>query len=183
MMFQDARLLPWLRVADNVAIGAGGKNAASVEHALAMVQLAERAPDWPGTLSGGQRQRVALARALVGRPPLLLLDEPLGALDALTRIEMQQLIYSLWQQHPCTAVLVTHDIEEAVMLADRIIILEHGTIRDEFAVDLPRPRDRADARFQQLATRVLERVLRPSSGADLPRRPHLSPPLPEMSDG
>jgi sulfonate transport system ATP-binding protein len=182
MMFQDARLLPWLSVADNVALAASGQAAGAVEHALEMVQLAERARDWPGTLSGGQRQRVALARALVGRPPLLLLDEPLGALDALTRIDMQQLIYSLWRQHPCTAVLVTHDIEEAIMLADRVIILEHGTIRDEFAVDLPRPRDRADAGFQQLATRVLDRVLRPSSAEIGPGRPHIATELPKAFD-
>ena len=122
------------------------------------------------------------ARALIGRPPLLLLDEPLGALDALTRIEMQQLIYSLWQEHPCTAVLVTHDIEEAVMLADRIIILEEGTIRDEFAVDLPRPRNRADARFQQLAARVLERVLRQSLQDSVLHRPHSSQVSPRLSD-
>jgi sulfonate transport system ATP-binding protein len=184
IMFQDARLLPWLRVADNVAIGARGSDATAVEHALGLVQLADRARDWPVMLSGGQRQRVALARALVGRPPLLLLDEPLGALDALTRIEMQQLIYALWHQQKCTAVLVTHDIEEAVTLADRIVVLEHGTIRGEFAVDLPRPRDRADARFQQLAMQVLARVLRPPSAAGHPDAPHqpLGIRVPEISD-
>ncbi|HVU85716.1 MAG TPA: ATP-binding cassette domain-containing protein [Pirellulales bacterium] len=182
MMFQDARLLPWLRVADNVALATADKNPIGVQQALESVQLAERARDWPATLSGGQRQRVALARALIGRPPLLLLDEPLGALDALTRIEMQQLIYSLWEQHPCTTVLVTHDIEEAVTLADRVIILEHGTIRDEFPVDLPRPRDRANARFQQLSTRVLERVLRPSSVESYLNPPHLPRALPAKPD-
>lgn len=172
MMFQDARLLPWLRVADNVALGARDQPAAAVEEALAMVQLADRGRDWPMTLSGGQRQRVALARAVIGRPPLLLLDEPLGALDALTRIEMQQLIYSLWQQYPSTAVLVTHDIEEAVLLANRILIIEHGTVRDEFVVDLPRPRARSQPAFQQLVARVLERVFRSSVSEIGIRGPH-----------
>lgn len=176
MMFQDARLLPWLRVADNVALAAVDKDPQDVEQALQSVQLAERAREWPANLSGGQRQRVALARALICRPPLLLLDEPLGALDALTRIEMQQLIYSLWQRHPCTAVLVTHDIEEAIMLADRIIILEHGTIRDEFFVDLARPRNRADTAFQQLTARVLERVLRATEVPLGRKSAELSPP-------
>jgi sulfonate transport system ATP-binding protein len=167
MMFQDARLLPWLRVFDNVALGCRQADAASVQHALGLVQLSDHAGDWPATLSGGQRQRVALARALIGKPPLLLLDEPLGALDALTRIEMQQLIYALWRQQQCTAVLVTHDIEEAVTLADRILILEHGTIRDEFTVSLPRPRDRANAGFQRLTTQVLERVMRSSTDSGI----------------
>ncbi len=162
MMFQDARLLPWVRVADNVALAARDQPAVAVEQALQMVQLADRGQDWPLTLSGGQRQRVALARALIGRPPLLLLDEPLGALDALTRIEMQLLIDRLWQQHPCTAVLVTHDIEEAVLLANRILIVEDGTISKEFAVDLPRPRARLQPAFQQLVAHVLTHVLRTS---------------------
>jgi len=160
MMFQDSRLLPWLRVAENVAIGQRPGRAWSVDEALAKVGLADRGRDWPATLSGGQRQRVALARALIGHPPLLLLDEPLGATDALTRIEMQSLIYSLWKNQPCTAILVTHDIEEAVMLADRVVVLEQGSIRDEFQVNIPRPRDRADGSFSRLSQRLLERVLR-----------------------
>ncbi len=162
MMFQDARLLPWLRVAENVSLGRAPGASLATEDALAMVQLADRGRDWPARLSGGQRQRVALARALIGRPPLLLLDEPLGALDALTRLEMQSLIYTLWQAQQCTAILVTHDIEEAVMLADRILVLEHGSIRDEFRVRLDRPRQRTDRHFQPLAASVLERVLRSS---------------------
>lgn len=160
MMFQDARLLPWLHVGENVALGRRPEVEGSVEEALAQVQLADRIGDWPAVLSGGQRQRVALARALIGRPELLLLDEPLGSLDALTRIEMQTLIHDLWRERACTAILVTHDIEEAVLLADRVLLMEHGKINLEFAVELPRPRVRTCEAFQQLVRQVLERVLR-----------------------
>src|SRR6188472_976046 len=132
---------------------------AAVSLALEQVGLADRARAWPATLSGGQRQRVALARALITNPPLLLLDEPLGALDALTRIEMQTLIQSLWQRRKCTAILVTHDIEEAVLLADRVLLLENGQIEQEFSIDLPRPRDRTSAEFQNYVGAVLRRVL------------------------
>ena len=110
LMFQDSRLLPWKRVIDNVGLGLSGNWRKQAEEALAAVGLADRAHEWPAALSGGQKQRVALARALIHRPRLLLLDEPLGALDALTRIEMQQLIERLWQQHGFTVLLVTHDV-------------------------------------------------------------------------
>ena len=109
MMFQDARLLPWRRVVDNVALGLPPGRRAEAKAALEEVGLAERGGDWPSILSGGQRQRVALARALASRPQVLLLDEPLGALDALTRLEMQGLIERVWQEHRFTAVLVTHE--------------------------------------------------------------------------
>ena len=160
MMFQDARLLPWLRVRENVAIGLPRDAAPRVDDALAQVGLADRAGDWPAILSGGQRQRIALARALVCEPRLLLLDEPLGSLDALTRIEMQLLLAELWQQHQFTAILVTHDIEEAVMLADRVVLLEHGRTVQSFEVDLPRPRERTTAPFQTLVQTILQRVMR-----------------------
>ena len=118
IMFQDARLLPWKRVLDNVALGLPPTQRAAATDVLARVGLADRAGDWPARLSGGQRQRVALARALVHNPRLLLLDEPLGALDALTRIEMHRLIEGLWLASGFTALLVTHDVQEAVALAD-----------------------------------------------------------------
>lgn len=160
IMFQDARLLPWKRVLQNVALGLEGEDAlARAGEALAQVGLAERAHDWPAVLSGGQRQRVALARALVHRPRLLLLDEPLGALDALTRIEMHALIERLWRQHGFTAVLVTHDVAEAVALADRVLLIEDHAIAFDERVPLPRPRSRGDAGFAAFEDRVLRRVL------------------------
>jgi sulfonate transport system ATP-binding protein len=160
MMFQDARLLPWARVLDNVTLGLTGPEARERGlAALADVGLAERAQDWPATLSGGQRQRVALARALVHAPRLLLLDEPLGALDALTRLEMQSLIERLWQQHRFTAVLVTHDVAEAVALADRVLLLEDGQLAQDTPVHLPRPRQR-DAGFAAQEQGLLAHLLR-----------------------
>jgi sulfonate transport system ATP-binding protein len=159
MMFQDARLLPWMRVDENVAVGHGGRLDHAVHAALERVNLETRARDWPAILSGGQRQRVALARALIGNPSLLLLDEPLASLDALTRLEMQTLIHDLWRASACTAVLVTHDIEEAVVLADRVLFIDQGRIQAEFAIDLPRPRNRTSGDFQSLVRRVLDRVM------------------------
>ena len=160
IMFQDARLLPWKKVADNIGLGLRGAEApARARAALAQVGLADRAHDWPAVLSGGQRQRVALARALVHAPRLLLLDEPLGALDALTRIEMQRLIEALWREHRFTALLVTHDVAEAVALADRVLLIEDGRIALDECVDLPRPRSRGDVAFARTEARLLERLL------------------------
>ncbi|SOY43194.1 ATP-binding cassette domain-containing protein [Cupriavidus taiwanensis] len=165
VMFQDARLLPWKRVLDNVALGLPRARRAEAAQVLAQVGLAERAQAWPARLSGGQRQRVALARALVHRPQLLLLDEPLGALDALTRIEMQALIESLWRRLGFTALLVTHDVAEAVALADRIVLIEDGRIAMDTRVALARPRERGAAGFAQLEAEVLQRVMRPAPPA------------------
>jgi len=160
VMFQEPRLLPWKRVADNIELGlTGGDAPARARGALAQVGLADRAHDWPALLSGGQRQRVALARALVHAPRLLLLDEPLGALDALTRIEMQRLIEALWREHGFTALLVTHDVGEAVALADRVLLIEDGVIALDQRVDLPRPRSRANPALAAIEERVLQRVL------------------------
>jgi sulfonate transport system ATP-binding protein len=162
MMFQDARLLPWRTVIENVALGLTGPKAEIRERALAVlaqVGLADRADEWPNRLSGGQRQRVALARALIHRPRLLLLDEPLGALDALTRIEMQRLIEQLWRQHQFTAVLVTHDVSEAVALADRILLIEDGRITLDESVQLARPREHGEVQFARLEGRVLKRLM------------------------
>jgi sulfonate transport system ATP-binding protein len=160
IMFQDARLLPWKRVVDNIALGLEGPDAkARALEALAQVGLADRANEWPAVLSGGQRQRVALARALVHRPRLLLLDEPLGALDALTRIEMHGLIERLWKEHGFTAILITHDVSEAVALADRVVLIEDHHITLDEAIPLARPRSRGNATFAALEERVLLRVL------------------------
>ncbi|GGJ09743.1 aliphatic sulfonates import ATP-binding protein SsuB 1 [Alicyclobacillus cellulosilyticus] len=159
MMFQDARLLPWKRVIDNVRLGARGEDAdEAARAALAQVGLLEKARAWPHTLSGGQRQRVALARALASRPRLLLLDEPLGALDALTRLEMQRLVEDVWRAHGFTAVLVTHDVAEAIALADRIVLMAGGTIAGEWTVRLPRPRPR-DAAFYHLEQEILSAIM------------------------
>ncbi len=161
LMFQDDRLLPWKKVIDNVGLGLKGNWRPAAQAALEEVGLADRANEWPAALSGGQKQRVALARALVHRPRLLLLDEPLGALDALTRIEMQSLIERLWQQHGFTVLLVTHDVSEAVTVADRVILIEQGEIGLDLQVDLPRPRRRGSVRLAELEEQVLDRVLRP----------------------
>ncbi|QUY49964.1 aliphatic sulfonates ABC transporter ATP-binding protein [Serratia plymuthica] len=161
LMFQDARLLPWKRVIDNVGLGLRGDWHADALQALEAVGLADRANEWPAALSGGQKQRVALARALIHRPRLLLLDEPLGALDALTRIEMQGLIEGLWQQHGFTVLLVTHDVSEAIALADRVILIEEGRIGLDLTIDLPRPRRKGSARLAELEAEVLDRVLSP----------------------
>ncbi|UUZ85055.1 ATP-binding cassette domain-containing protein [Paenibacillus sp. P26] len=125
-LFQEHRSLPWKRVLDNVRIGAVNKDKNVAFEALQQVGLSERHNDWPSVLSGGQKQRVALARALASHPRSLLLDEPLGALDALTRIEMQRLIERLWLEQRFTVILVTHDVSEAVALADRVLLIDKG---------------------------------------------------------
>ncbi|KFK93208.1 MULTISPECIES: aliphatic sulfonates ABC transporter ATP-binding protein [unclassified Serratia (in: enterobacteria)] len=170
LMFQDARLLPWKKVIDNVGLGLRGDWRDDALQALATVGLAERADDWPAALSGGQKQRVALARALIHQPRLLLLDEPLGALDALTRIEMQGLIERLWQQLGFTVLLVTHDVSEAVTLADRVLLIEEGRIGLDLTIDLPRPRRKGSARLAELEAGVLERVLSPPQALETTRR-------------
>ncbi len=175
LMFQEARLLPWKKIIDNVGLGLTGDWRGQALDALEAVGLAERAHEWPAALSGGQKQRVALARALIHKPRLLLLDEPLGALDALTRIEMQQLIEKLWHQHGFTVLLVTHDVSEAVAIADRVILIEEGRIGLDLLVDLPRPRARGSHRLAALETEVLNQVL---SIPGSPPEPEPSSPLP-----
>lgn len=161
LMFQDARLLPWRRVVANAAIGHGGSEGYyAALSALRAVGLDGREHDWPATLSGGQRQRVALARALVSRPKLLLLDEPFGALDALTRLEMQRLIETIWLRQGFTVVLVTHDVSEAVALADRVIVLDEGAITLEVPVPNDRPRSPSSAKLAALERTLLDRLLR-----------------------
>ncbi|MGH8054709.1 MAG: ATP-binding cassette domain-containing protein [Stenotrophomonas sp.] len=160
ILFQEPRLLPWRRVLDNVTLGLPAEASAGGREVLAQVGLAEREQEWPARLSGGQRQRVALARALLHQPRLLLLDEPLGALDALTRIGMQHLIERLWQRHGFTALLVTHDVQEAVALADRVILIEDGHVALDQAIPLARPRSQGDPAFATLEKQILDRVLR-----------------------
>ena len=182
IMFQDARLLPWRRVRDNVELGLDPDSRPRASTVLAQVGLADRHQDWPARLSGGQRQRVALARALVHEPRLLLLDEPLGALDALTRIEMHSLIESLWQRHRFTALLVTHDVQEAVALADRVILIEDGRVTLDERIDLPRPRARCSNVFAAFEQRILERVLQRPDG-ESPDLNTFWPPVPALGLG
>ncbi|MBW4715647.1 ABC transporter ATP-binding protein [Saccharothrix obliqua] len=152
--FQQPRLLPWRRVWRNVVLGLREVDGRVVaERALAEVRLAERADAWPLTLSGGEAQRVSLARALVRRPDLLLLDEPFGALDALTRLAMHRLVEQLWREHRPTVLLVTHDVDEALLLADRVVVLDAGRITASHVVDLDRPRRRSS--FADLRVAVL----------------------------
>jgi sulfonate transport system ATP-binding protein len=158
VMFQDPRLLPWKSVLQNVQLGLPKDQHQLAATLLEKVGLKEKATQWPAQLSGGQRQRAALARALSHSPRILLLDEPLGALDALTRLEMQNLIERLWKEQGFTAILVTHDVSEAVQLADRIILLDQGHIAHSFQVNLPRPRKKSIA-FAQLEQQVLDAVL------------------------
>ena len=156
VVFQEPRLLPWRRVWRNVAIGLAADGRRRAVEALGEVALTERVEAWPLTLSGGEAQRAALARALVREPSLLLLDEPLGALDALTRLRMQRLVEELWERHRCAVLLVTHDVEEALLLADRVVLLDEGRIARSWRVDLPRPRRNGSPAFGALKTSLLE---------------------------
>ncbi len=161
-VFQEPRLMPWLSVRDNVAFGlegmARGERAARAEAALARVGLADAGALWPRQLSGGMAQRVAIARALVTRPSVLLLDEPFSALDAFTRLSLQQHLLEIWEGDRPTMLFVTHDIDEALMLADRVIVLlgRPGRVcRDEY-IDVPRPRRRGDARLARWRERLFD---------------------------
>jgi len=156
-VFQEPRLMPWKRAWRNVVMGLHIGNARErARQALAEVGLAHRENAWPGTLSGGEAQRVALARALVREPQLLLLDEPFAALDALTRIRMHQLILSLWRVHLPAVLLVTHDVDEAVLLADRVLVLDGGRIVADIRIDQPRPRSAENHAFQKIRTQLLQ---------------------------
>jgi sulfonate transport system ATP-binding protein len=159
VVFQEPRLLPWQKVLANVAIGRPRVDPARAHEVLAQVGLADRTDEYPGVLSGGQKQRVALARALVHDPAMLLLDEPFGALDALTRSEAQTLVEGLWARSGFTAVLVTHDVAEAVLLSDRVLVVEDGRIVEDINIDLPRPRAPDLPEFGRLTAELLDRVL------------------------
>jgi sulfonate transport system ATP-binding protein len=162
VVFQEPRLMPWLRVLPNVTLGLRDRPRAGLRQrgldALEEVGLADRAGAWPVTLSGGEAQRVALARALVREPQLMLLDEPFGALDALTRSRMHALLQDLCARHQPAVVLVTHDVDEAILLADRALVLADGAITLDTPVDLPRPRDRGHPGFLALRSRLLRRL-------------------------
>ncbi len=154
--FQEPRLLPWKRVWANVCLGLRADDPRSVaDAALAEVDLTERAGAWPLTLSGGEAQRASLARALVREPTLLLLDEPFSALDALTRIAMHRLVLRLWAHHGPAVLLVTHDVDEAIALADRVLVLSGGQIGLSCRVEAPRPRDRDQPVLVELRNRLL----------------------------
>ncbi|MEO3781294.1 ABC transporter ATP-binding protein [Micromonospora sp. B11E3] len=157
VVFQDARLLPWQRVLANVVLGLPGPDADERGRAaLAEVGLAGREGAWPRELSGGEQQRVALARSLVTEPELLLADEPFGALDALTRIRMHHLLRELCARHRPAVLLVTHDVDEAVTLADRVLVLDTGRIALDRTIDLPAPRSHRQPRFLAYRESLLE---------------------------
>jgi sulfonate transport system ATP-binding protein len=156
-VFQEPRLMPWKRAWRNVTLGLKvDQPRERARRALAEVGLEHRENAWPATLSGGEAQRVALARALVREPQLLLLDEPFAALDALTRIRMHQLILALWRQHRPSVLLVTHDVDEAVLLADRVLVLEQGRIVSDIAITQPRPRSADRPEFQRIRAQLLQ---------------------------
>jgi sulfonate transport system ATP-binding protein len=161
LVFQEPRLLPWLSVAGNVGFGltsvAKPVRERRVRAQLDRVGLADKAQVWPRELSGGQAQRVALARALVGRPEVLLLDEPFSALDAFTRTDLQDHLLDLWADLRPTLMVVTHDVDEAIVLADRVVVMRPrpGRVLEEIVTELPRPRDRQSAAFDFAKRRVL----------------------------
>ncbi|MEV6287883.1 ABC transporter ATP-binding protein [Kribbella sp. NPDC051770] len=155
VVFQDSRLLPWARVLDNVVLGLRDASERGLR-SLDEVGLAGRENAWPNELSGGEQQRVALARSLVREPALLLADEPFGALDALTRIKMHVLLRKLCAAHQPAVLLVTHDVDEAIVLADRVIVLDEGRVVAEERIELAPPRNSADPAFAAVRTRLLD---------------------------
>ena len=156
VLFQDARLLPWLSVIDNVTLGLRRPYArAAAQDMLAAVGLGDKADVWPTTLSGGQKQRAALTRSLLREPALLLADEPFGALDALTRLKMHALLFRLVRKQKPTVILVTHDVDEALLLSDRILMLKDGRIAGDYMIRLPHPRRAGHPDFETLRLRLL----------------------------
>jgi sulfonate transport system ATP-binding protein len=173
-VFQEPRLLPWLNVAANIEFG--GRRLPAVERQnraaalLARIGLAGYGARWPKDLSGGQQQRVAIARALLGHPEILLLDEPFSALDAFTRASLHTLLLDLWQELRPTILMVTHDVEEAVLLADRIVVMRPrpGRVQEIMTPDLPRPRDKLTTAFDAARRSVLRAIDRSLSADRLP---------------
>jgi len=158
VVFQEPRLLPWKTALQNVALGLHGNAEPQARAALAEVGLEHRLDAYPATLSGGEAQRTALARALVRDPKFLLLDEPFAALDALTRMRMHGLVESLWARHHLAVLLITHDVEEAILLADRALVIDKGRIAASIAIARPRPRDLAQPGFITLRKRLLNAI-------------------------
>lgn len=160
MIFQEHRLLPWMTIEDNIALGlkhlAKDERKKVVSEHLEMVKLTGFEKAYPHQLSGGMAQRAAIARALVNDPKILLLDEPFGALDALTRIQMQKEVLQIWKNSKTTMILVTHDIDEAIYLSDRILVMSSrpGTIETVIPVDIARPRDRGSADFAHIKKQI-----------------------------
>jgi sulfonate transport system ATP-binding protein len=156
VVFQDARLLPWMSALENVVLGLSGRDLADRGRAaLNEVSLSHRVDAWPLTLSGGEAQRVSIARALIREPELLLLDEPFQALDALTRLQMYTLVRRLCEQHRPAVLLVTHDVDEALLLADRVAVLRNGKLAVDLPVELPAQHRRRDPRFVIQSERLL----------------------------
>ncbi|HEV7817089.1 MAG TPA: ABC transporter ATP-binding protein [Janthinobacterium sp.] len=178
-VFQEPRLMPWKRAWRNVTLGLDiAQPRECARAALNEVGLAQRENAWPATLSGGEAQRVALARALVRQPQLLLLDEPFAALDALTRMRMHQLILSLWRRHGPAVLLVTHDVDEAVLLADRVLVLDQGRIAADIAIRQPRPRSAERRAFQQVRAQLLQLLgVESEPAAEDAPRPRSAPDL------
>jgi sulfonate transport system ATP-binding protein len=163
MVFQESRLFPWFTVEENIAFGCrkdlvGSEKQQLVQNHIKLVGLLGFEKVYPHQLSGGMQQRTAIARALVSRPQMLLLDEPFGALDALTRIQMQQEILNIWQKEKITVILVTHDIDEAVFLGDRVLVMSNrpGTFKKTLSMPLSRPRDRNSAAFLALRKKIYD---------------------------
>ena len=168
LVFQDHRLFPWLSVTDNIALGLDSldlsrrERASRIDEQLELVGLTGFAKAYPHQLSGGMAQRAAIARALVSRPDILLMDEPFGALDSITRAHMQEELLRIWHERRVTVVIVTHDVDEAVFLGDRVAVMEPrpGRVQSVIDVDLPRPRERTGAAFNQIKQRVLAQLKR-----------------------
>jgi len=158
VVFQDARLLPWRNVIQNVTLGLGGGGQEAGRKALEEVGLSGRESSWPIQLSGGEQQRVALARSLVREPALLLADEPFGALDALTRLKMHSLLRVLCARHRPAVLLVTHDVDEAIALADRVMVLDQGRFVEDLKVNIAGRRDHGDPRFGAIRSQLLSRL-------------------------
>jgi sulfonate transport system ATP-binding protein len=180
VVFQEPRLLPWKTAIQNVELGLPGEARELARSALAEVGLEHRLHAYPATLSGGEAQRAALARALVRDPKLLLLDEPFAALDALTRMRMHALIESLWKRHRLSVLLITHDVDEAILLADRALVIDRGRIIASIVIDLPRPRELSQAGFLGLRKQLLRAI-----GVIDPQSPKTTaadaPPSPESA--